>query len=157
MKEIWISRSRRERILLIVACALFAAGAVYTLIVSPLGQWRSDAGQRVLYAEETYNLVTQATAKAVGTTSSSGDRDAFAPIRSTLNQSARANGVSLNFVNQRSDGNVEASVDAIDPDALFRWLQELDARYAIAMQSVDIIRENASGPLVRAQIVFGRN
>lgn len=155
MRSFWQARSPRERVLLAVAAALFAAGAIYTLVAAPLGRWRAGAERKAVRAEAVYDLVAEAAAKGADAAARVKSEGSPQPLRSTLVVSARESGVTLNFVNTRADGGVEASVDAVAPAILFAWLQNLESQHAIHVTGADIARESDDAALVRAQLVFG--
>ena len=155
MNNYWTERSPREKMLLLVAAILFGVTAVFYFIISPAVAWREAGATSKAQAISTYEMVREAAslgAQATPTTSTQPDT----PIRNTLIQSAREHSITLNFVNLRPDGNVEASVEAVNPEALFGWLGNLDGANGIRVLTADIARERTDNELVRAQFVFGR-
>ncbi len=155
MNDFWAERTERERLLIWAAAAIFACAILYYLIVSPLGRWRSDAAREATRAEATYSIVREAAASAAAGNVPSASGEGQTPVRNALIQTARANGVTLNFVNPRPDGMVEAGVDVVGPDQLFTWLRLLEDRYAVTVVTADIARDGGDPGLVRAQFVFG--
>ena len=156
MRELWNDRSPRERILLLIAASLFAVGMVYYMVVSPLGRWRSAMERDKEMATQTYSMIVEAASKGAVANARALGAASSEPIRNTLIQTARANAITLNFVNRRPNGDVEANVDAVEATLLYRWLHQLEESSAIKAISVDIAREQSNSGLVRAQLVFGR-
>jgi len=156
VKEFWNDRSPRERILLLIAAGLFAVGMVYYLVASPLGQWRSAMERDKEMATQTYSMIVEAASKGADANARVPGAVSSEPIRNTLIQTARANAITLNFVNRRPNGDVEANVDAVEAAVLYRWLRQLEESSAIKAISADIAREQSNSGLVRAQLVFGR-
>lgn len=154
MNAFWSERSERERMLLLAAAAIFSLAILYYLIAAPLGRWREDAAKAAARAETTYMLVREAAATGASEASGSGG-GGQTPVRNALLQSARPNGIALNFVNPHADGTVQAGVDAVDPERLFQWLSILNDTHGVEALSADIARESDSPRLVRAQFVFG--
>ncbi len=157
MREFWNDRSPRERVLLLVAAGLFAVAIAYYMIVSPLGRWRSAMERDKEQAAQTYTMIVEAASKGAAANARTPSAVSSEPIRNTLIQTARANAITLNFVNRRPNGDVEANVDAVEAAALYSWLYQLEERSAIKAISVDIAREQSNSGLVRAQLVFGRS
>ncbi len=156
MKNFWAERSQREQILITIAASLFSIGVIYYLIIAPTLSWREQAARNSIRAEATYRLVVEAASSGVTEPPATDNKNTSTPIRNTLVQTARSNGITLNFVNVRAEGRVDASVDAVDPQTLFKWTSLLYERYAVEVINADIARENGNAGLVRAQFTFGR-
>lgn len=155
MREAWNARSPREQTLIAVAAALFALGGVYLLLIAPLAGWREAAAREAERAAATYSIVVEAAQRGAAPAGPANRPEGAGPMRNTLLQTARRNGVTLNFVNLRPDGGLEASADVADAEAVFRWLDELKRQHGIDIISADIARESSTNNIVRGQFVFG--
>lgn len=150
----WRNLSDRERLLIMIAAALFAVFVALQGIVRPVADWRADQTRALDEAQNLYALVTEAGARRSG-----GDpakSEAQTPIRTALAQSASSAGVNLVYVNVRADGAVEANIAAVNPENLFAWLQAVERNYAARVVSADIAREQDQASMVRAQLTFAK-
>lgn len=151
MKAWWISRSPRERLILLAAAGLIGAGLFFQLALSPIVRWRSESGARAAAAEETYRLVARAAAGA-GAKAAASD----VPIRNALTASAASLQVGLAFVNALPDGSVDMQTDPVAPEKVFEMLARLEAEHGIRAKTVDIARSLDDKTLVRVQATLSR-
>ncbi len=153
MIELWNDRSPRERALLIILAALCVVFILYNLVLTPMDDWRTSAARNATQAENVYDLVFEAASQKIVSPIATKQTEPSA-FRTVLITTARDAGITLNYVNARSDDEVEASAENISSSVLFSWLQVLYSDHGIAVASADIARDTAGQNMVRTQIVF---
>ena len=154
MKAYWAKLSQRERLVVTVGGALVALMAFFQFAVSPLMDWRGSRDRELSQARNVYRLAVQASASSgVAETASA---DVSTPVRNAVSDVALRYSITLDFVNVRPDGAVEANVGSAATDALFSWFSELETKFGVTLVSADIAREGDEGATARAQLVFAR-
>ena len=127
LKALWLARSVRERWLLGVMLALVALVLVWLLILRPLSDMLSAARQR---QGEAVAALAEARAQAAAIGLLERDRPApFAgPIESAVAAAAASAGFQLSGLQAEGPGSVSLAIGAARPQALFGWVEALEAQ-----------------------------
>ena len=155
MTEFWNKLSERERALVSVAGVLALILILSIGIVSPLKNWREEAGVDARRAQNLYRLVAEAAAQGGGG-GKNVDEVSSGPIRNIITVSAQQNGVQLDFVNARQDGAVETNISDADPATLFNWIRRLSEAERLDVVYADLIREKGNESKIRGRLIFSR-
>lgn len=150
MKAFWNARTPREKLLLLVAGALFAAFFFMQAVIGPIIAWKEAARLRAETAEADYRLVARAAALG-GMTDT-----ATVPVRAALNEAALANGVQLSFVNVLPNDVVEFQAADASAEAVFSLFRDLETRHAVRVVAADIQRDAGNAGVVRVQASISR-
>ena len=153
MTSFWENLSARERILVAVGAGLAALFIVLQLIIAPILDWRADKQRELASARGLYELVAEAAPRGGA---SAPAADGGVPVRNLVSQTASAAGVSIVYINARSDNGVDANISAAQPSALYDWLAALRNEHNIAVEAADIARETGNPEVVRAQLTLSR-
>ena len=145
----WADLSKRERLLVAVAAALFLVLFVSLFVMRPIAQWREDAADRAASARDGYELV--ASAAAVGAAAPASGQASATPLRQAVLSSAAAAGIELVRISNAEDGQVEVQSQPVDGARLYAWLETLEKRYGASVVFADIARGEAGA--VNAQVL----
>jgi len=150
----WIEGlSGGERLLITAAAALAVILAATVFALAPLREARSDA--RLAY-EDSASLLSEVRAGVAQAASQRGRNapaDAAGGARAAATSTAIARGLSIARVSPVDRGGLSMRLEAADPEALYAWLAELDARYGIEVRRASI-RRNAAAERVEADLVL---
>jgi general secretion pathway protein M len=127
LKALWLARTPRERWLLGVMLALVALVLVWLVILRPLSDMLSGARQR---HGEAVAALAEARAQAAAIAALEKDRPApFAgPIDAAVAAAASAAGFQLSGLQPEGPGRVSLAIGAAKPQALFGWIEALEAQ-----------------------------
>lgn len=152
MKAWWLGLSERERIFVAGGAAIIAVLAAAMLVVKPLANWREAALQRVETAERDYRLVHRSAALAPVSSAANDET----PVRNIVNQAARAQNITLTFVNALEDGSVEIQAGPLAPDVVLEFFATLERAHGIRATTADIVRAGGEAGDVRVRATFVR-
>lgn len=157
MKEWFLSREPRERLLLV------AGGAVALLIIFWRVAWlpvsRGAAELRDSVAHKSALLVDVERAAAVAPAAASGARQGATDSMVVLvDKTSRAHGLAGAFTRTRPDGadGISVSFQDVPFDALLDWLVALKASYGVAVESATFASSRGPG-LVSGQVLLRRS
>jgi general secretion pathway protein M len=127
LKVLWLARSRRERWLLGVMLALVALVLVWLAILRPLSDMLSAARQR---HGEAVAALAEARSQAAAIAALERNRPApyAAPIDSAVAAAAAEAGFQLSGLQPEGSGRVSLAIGAAKPQALFGWVERLEAQ-----------------------------
>ena len=152
MRDFWKDLSERERLLIMIGGGLAVVFVVLQLVIAPAFNWRSDARQRMNSAESLYELVAEAAPRGgASTTVEDGE-----PVRNVVSQSAAGAGVTIVYINARTDSAADANIASTSPSALYDWLAGLQNQHNIVVDNADIARDSGNPEVVRAQLSLSR-
>ncbi|MEQ1440556.1 type II secretion system protein M [Fontimonas sp. SYSU GA230001] len=157
LREALLSRSPRERIMLLAAALVVACTLLYLLVWEPLVT--ADL-QRKAALERARLTAARIEEIAVRVQSMSAGRrtDRNTSLLAAVDQTSRSPtlGKAPSRLQPEGDREVKIWIDDVPFDNLLRWLQELDTRYGITPASAEIERAAAAGVVnVRLTLVRG--
>lgn len=157
-RERWQALAPRERRFLTVGVTGVLITVFYLAIWEPL---RESAERRHNGLEQARALAVrlEQIAAEVGASQRGGGAqpDRSLSLLAAVDQSVKRSALGKPPSRLQPDGEKQIKVwlEDVSFDALVPWLQELETRYGILVQSVDIERESAAG-LVNAQLGLAR-
>lgn len=127
LRAMWLARTPRERWLLGVMFALAALVIVWFLVIRPLGDMMSAAKERhgmavAALAEARAQAAEIAMLERGGSTSVEG------PIDQAIAAAASEAGFQLSALQPQGPGRVSFALGAARPQALFGWIEALEAQ-----------------------------
>ena len=127
LSALWMARSPRERWLLGVMLALVALVLVWLAVLRPLSDMLSAARQR---HGEAVAALAEARSQAAAIAALERNRPPpFAgPIDSAVAAAAAEAGFQLSGLQPEGSGRVSLAIGAAKPQALFGWVQRLEAQ-----------------------------
>lgn len=152
MKEWFLSREPRERIILAVGAAIAVIVIAWRLVWVPLanGVERLDAS-----VESQSRLLVDAQSAAAIPTSDASRPRAAQSLYVVVDRTARSHGVFESLTQTRQDGTTGLSVEfrAAPFDALLAWLVTLENEHGITVQTARVNRAQQVG-LVNGQVLL---
>ncbi len=156
--ERWRSLAPREQYLLAAGAAVVLALVVFLGVIEPMAKTRA---QREMALEQSRALAQRLVMIGAEVRASQG-RGLVPAARSTsllaaLDQSIKQSTIGKPWTRLQPDGDKQAKVwfDSVPFDALAKWLFDLESRYGVLTQTVDIERDAAAGT-VTAQLTLVR-
>ena len=127
LQALWLARTTRERWLLGTMLALVALVLVWLLILRPLSDMLSAARER---HGEAAAALEEARSQAAAIAALERNRPAplAGPIDSAVAAAASQAGFQLSGVQPEGPGRVSLAIGAAKPQALFGWIEGLEAQ-----------------------------
>ena len=143
IKSWFASLSEREQKLVLAASAVGAIGIFYFIIWAPIHN--ALAQQKVALAKEqaTYTWVQEQVNRAQALRQSNRSTSFNGSLTQLVNQTTRASGIPVSRM-QPQDDELQVWIDEIPFNTLMQWLNNLEARGVIIVQS-DISEVDAEG------------
>jgi general secretion pathway protein M len=127
LKTLWLARTPRERWLLGVMLALVGLVLVWLLILRPLSDMLSTARQR--HGEAVAALAeARSQAAAIGALERNRPAPFAGPIDTAVAAAASEAGFQLSGLQAEGQGRVSLVIGAAKPQALFGWIEGLEAQ-----------------------------
>jgi len=145
MTRLWKQFSPRERLLIIVACALFVILLLSLVVIRPVIGMRNDARAAFDDAIETNILVSRAAAAP--------NRDAvpeLSSVRTIKTNSAAQTGIVVERIST-DQNEISVTLNDVEPARLYGWLARLESNNGIVVSDASI-RPTANGEKVTATV-----
>jgi general secretion pathway protein M len=158
MKEWWLAREPRERLLLMMAALLVLATLVYSSVWQPLTVARDGALVREQAQRETLAWMRQAAAEARQLQARGQvQRDSGRSLLSEVQQAAAGSPMAagLKQLNPEGSGRLRVSVEAVDFASFIRWLDKLAAA-GVQVRSLNLSRTEQGATQVQARLLLER-
>ncbi|HHC72819.1 MAG TPA: type II secretion system protein M [Thiotrichales bacterium] len=158
MREWFLSREPRERVILVVAAILTLGVLLHMVIVEPL----TEASRRAVRLEESRQATLVWLKSALRELDSLRGRQSTAPaaggqsLLSLVDRTARQAGLRdrLKKVEPRGSQQAQLWFEEVPFDRLVSWLGELHGRHGYRVVSITIDRQEGEG-LVNARLLIG--
>lgn len=159
MKQWFLSRSTRERLLLTLAAAGLSLLMLYLLIWEPLSTAITRQQAHAVKQRDTLAWMQQAatevrTLRARATT----DADSSVSLLTLVDRTARQAGIRerVRQLKPTQDDVLQLWMEQVSFDTLIEWLGALEARHAVSVRSATIEQREHNG-LVDVRINLGRD
>lgn len=156
--ERWKALAPREQRLLLAGGAVVLVTIIFLGVIEPLSKTHA---RRAASLTQSRTLAQRLEVIAAEVQSSRGAAPTAAlrslSLLAAVDQSVKQSALGKSPSRMQPDGDKQVKVwfEAVSFDALAPWLYELETRYGVFTQSVDIERENAAGQ-VNAQLTLAR-
>lgn len=148
----WLGLTARERALVLALGGILAALILYFGVARPLQDLHA-ASERALLDAENLAIEVRAAVRAAGASEETSSQEPPPPLRDEIVRTTRARGVPLSRMTPLSGGGLSLQIEAIDPEVLHAWLNELKETSQYAPRQV-LVRRRDDGA-VTAQLTFG--
>lgn len=154
MMDVWTSRTPREQVLLLVMAVLVLCVGLSQFLVQPVLEQRRDSRAALARSQALLAAVNEATLQQRANPAPRADEGGAAgqPVRSVVTATARAMNVAITRVQPQGDDSVVLWIDAVETEALFRWISLMDTRHHLSVDQIQINSADRKG-LVTARIV----
>jgi len=153
MKQLWMERNERERLLLAIAGGLMALLVLWQLVLKPVAAYRADAQAGYERAQERLEEMQRAAAQAAALMARSRDGEASptGDVRGIAMAAARAKGLTVTRLQPNDDGGLTLWIDGVDTRVLYDWVVMLQKDHGIVVQKASV-SANDGAATVRAQL-----
>jgi len=160
MKAWWLAKNQREQLMLIAAAAALLLFLLYLLAWQPFTQAVEQnrlrvASQRTTLAwmEENLPEIQRLRGQQSSRTKSTNEALLTLVDRTAKQRQLRQQ---IQRIKPQGDDTVQLWVEQVSFDTLLKWLGELTAQHGIAIDSLNIDRQESPG-LVNARLVLQRS
>lgn len=150
----WSARSPREQALLLVAAALALAVLLWLGLLRPAARLAERAQGEAAAAARQLGEVRQLAAAQSGTAAAPA-RPLAEPLTVLVARRAGEAGLSLASLEAPDAGRVTLSIPAVRPVVLFPWLDALEARDGLRVETLAVVRNDDASLAVRATLAHG--
>ena len=148
LREWFNALAPRERIIVAVGAVLVGATLVYLAAWEPLAK-AHQRNQQALSAARTLGQKLEIAAAEVQNARGSGTALASngTSLLTAVDQASKTGTLGKPLTRIQPEGDVEVKVwiDGVSFDTLLRWISELENRYGISAQTVDIEKDAVAG------------
>ncbi len=156
--ERWRALAARERVLLLAGSAVVLVTAIFLGLVEPLSKAQARRETALTLARELAQRLEVIAIEVQGSRSSATPSALRSlSLLTAVDQSVKQSALGKAPSRLQPDGDKQVRIwfEGVSFDALMRWLHELETRYGVYTQSVDIERDAAGGQ-VSAQLTLVR-
>ena len=153
MMDYWMTRSARERLLILLAAGLVAVLLLNLFVVRPLRAAHAEASVSLAVASRTLDAVSAA--RPAGMADAGQDASAPLPaeaLRARLVDLAASHGLSVSRLQMDEQGSIVIQFDQAASSLLFAWLESAERQLGATPTQASVFAE-ASGT-VRANFEF---
>lgn len=154
MKQYWMERTERERLLLGIAFGLVALLLVWQFVYRPVADYHADAARSYEQAQERLEDMRRSAAEAAALMADGQGGEAAAPggdLRTLAMTTARAKGLSVARLQPTGDDGLTLWIDGADTRLLYDWVVTLQREHAIVVEKASV-SANDGAATVRAQL-----
>jgi general secretion pathway protein M len=159
MKEWWLTKTQREQLMLIAAAAVTLLFLLYLLAWQPFTQAVEKKRQLVASQRTTLNWMEENLPEIQRLRGQHGreTKTSNEALLTLVDRTAKQRQLrqQIKRIKPQGDDAVQLWVEQVSFDTLLRWLGELTAQHGIAIDSLNIDRQEAPG-LVNARLVLQR-
>ena len=162
MRDWWLSRQPRERLILILGGVLFVAALLYLLVWEPLARERTNLANRVKAQGKTLVWMQQASEQVKRLRSQSPNVNKKVnqgSLMSIVDSSAKRSKIRkpIQRIEPEGKNGVKLWIENVDFDTLIRWLDEIERRYGVLVSRATITRKEATPGRVDSRLSLERS
>lgn len=161
MKDWWLSRQPRERLILMIGGVLFVATLLYLMVWEPLARESTNLANRVKAQNKTLVWMQQASQQIKQLRTQSPNLAIKADQRSMLSivdSSAKRAKIRKPIQRMEPEGKngVKLWIEDVEFDSLIHWLGEVERRYGVMVKRATISRNEATAGKVNSRLSLER-
>ncbi|MEZ5985335.1 MAG: type II secretion system protein GspM [Hyphomonas sp.] len=152
MKDFWLARSARERLLILMAALLVTALLLNVLLVRPLRTARQNAELSLAVASRTLDAVSAARANVGTEQTTGGPVVSGEDLRARLVDLASQRGLAVSRLQSNERGAIIVQFDQASVQTLFAWLEAAERQLGAEPAQASIFADTSG--MVRASFEF---
>lgn len=160
MKDWWLTKTQREQLMLIAAAAVTLLFLLYLLAWQPFTQAVEQKRLLVTNQQTTFNWMEEnlPEIQRLRGRQSNQTKSTSEALLTLVDRTAKQRQLrqQIQRIKPQGDNAVQLWVEQVAFDTLLRWLGELTAQHGIAIDSLNIDRQESPG-LVNARLVLLRS
>ena len=156
MKAWWQQLNTREQQLVSALSAVMFIFLFYSLVWQPLNENIEKSTKKLARQEALLTWVISETKRYSLAKGSESNDSRKSSLSSIVNRTAGANGIAITRMQPQGD-NLQVWIDTIAFDTLLAWLAKLSTQEGIAVNAIDLSREDESGLVRVKKLQLGKN
>jgi general secretion pathway protein M len=161
MRDWWLSRQPRERLILMLGGILVVATLLYLLVWEPLVRERTNLANRVKAQGKTLVWMQQASEQVKQLRSQSQNLTKKAnqsSLMSIVDSSAKRSKIRkpIQRIEPEGKNGVKLWIENVDFDTLVRWLGEVERRHGVLINRATITRNEETAGQVNSRLSLER-